>query len=183
VTLWNRLGRLVHRPDGPLTAELHQEPGAFGLGQLPVRLKPDAVASLICGFCSTGCSLDVHLRDARPVNVTPTAGYPVNLGAACPKGWEALTPLSAPDRATRPLLRDGRGRLQPVDWPTALAAFVDRFRAIQNDHGAASVAFLSTGQIPTEEMALLGALAKFGMGMVHGDGNSRQCMATSVVAY
>src|SRR6266700_924982 len=32
-------------------------------------------------------------------------------------------------------------------------------------------------------MAFLGALAKFGMGMVHGDGNTRQCMATSVVAY
>ena len=45
------------------------------------------------------------------------------------------------------------------------------------------VAFLSTGQTPTEEMALLGALAKFGMGMVHGDGNTRQCMATAVVAY
>ena len=30
---------------------------------------------------------------------------------------------------------------------------------------------------------MLGALAKFGMGMVHGDGNTRQCMATSVVAY
>src|SRR4029079_15530777 len=27
------------------------------------------------------------------------------------------------------------------------------------------------------------ALAKFGMGMLHGDGNTRQCMATSVVAY
>src|SRR4029079_3300176 len=25
--------------------------------------------------------------------------------------------------------------------------------------------------------------AKFGMGMVHGDGNTRQCMATAVVAY
>ena len=32
-------------------------------------------------------------------------------------------------------------------------------------------------------MALLGALAKFGMGIVHGDGNTRQCMATAVVAY
>ena len=46
-----------------------------------------------------------------------------------------------------------------------------------------TIAFLSTGQIATEEMALLGALAKFGMGMVHGDGNTRQCMATSVVAH
>src|SRR5687768_13174394 len=32
-------------------------------------------------------------------------------------------------------------------------------------------------------MALLGAVAKLGMGIVHGDGNTRQCMATSVVAY
>src|SRR4029077_2473225 len=43
--------------------------------------------------------------------------------------------------------------------------------------------FLSTGQIPTEEMAILGAVAKFGLGMVHGDGNTRQCMATAVTAY
>jgi anaerobic selenocysteine-containing dehydrogenase len=54
---------------------------------------------------------------------------------------------------------------------------------VQARWGAASAAFLSTGQIPTEEMALLGALTKFGMGIVHGDGNTRQCMATSVVAY
>jgi assimilatory nitrate reductase catalytic subunit len=45
------------------------------------------------------------------------------------------------------------------------------------------VAFLSTGQIATEEMALLGAVAKFGLGMIHGDGNTRQCMATAVTAY
>jgi assimilatory nitrate reductase catalytic subunit len=37
--------------------------------------------------------------------------------------------------------------------------------------------------MPTEELALLGALTKFGMGLVHGDGNTRQCMATAVVAY
>jgi assimilatory nitrate reductase catalytic subunit len=32
-------------------------------------------------------------------------------------------------------------------------------------------------------MALLGTVAKFGLGMVHGDGNTRQCMATAVTAY
>src|SRR2546427_4566204 len=50
-------------------------------------------------------------------------------------------------------------------------------------HGPESVAFLSTGQICTEEMAFLGALWKFGMGALHGDSNTRQCMATSHVAY
>ena len=90
--------------------------------------------------------------------------------------------LRAEDRATVPLLRRS-GRLEPVDWDTALRTFVERFRTIQDKHGKDSIAFLSTGQIPTEEMALLGALAKFGMGMVHGDGNTRQCMATAAVAY
>ncbi len=178
-----RLLDLLHQREGALTQELVRSPGGFGLGQVPSRLLPDATTPIICGFCSTGCSLDVHLREGQPVNLSPTADHPVNLGMACPKGWEALTPLRAPDRATVPLLRDGRGRLEPVSWETALATFVDRFRGIQGEHGPEAVAFLSTGQIPTEEMALLGALAKFGMGIVHGDGNTRQCMATAVVAY
>jgi len=138
---------------------------------------------MVCGYCSTGCSLDIHLKDGRAVNLTPTTRYPVNLGMACPKGWEALAVLDAPDRATVPLLRQDNGKLEPVGWDVALSAFTDRMKAVQAEHGPESVAFLSTGQIPTEEMALLGALAKFGMGMVHGDGNTRQCMATSVVAY
>ncbi len=142
-----------------------------------------AATRLVCGFCSTGCGLDVHLRDGRAVGLTPSASHPVNRGVACPKGWEALTPLAAPDRATTPLRRDARGDLVPVSWAEALETFVDRFRASQAAHGPASAAFLSTGQIPTEEMALLGALAKFGMGMRHGDGNTRQCMASAVVAY
>ncbi len=102
---------------------------------------------------------------------------------ACPKGWEALNVLAAPDRATVPLQKLENGKRIPIDWPTALQLFCDRFKKIQAEHGPESVAFLSTGQIPTEEMALLGSLAKFGMGMLHGDGNTRQCMATSVVAY
>ena len=137
----------------------------------------------MCGYCSTGCRLTVHLKDGAPVNLTPSPGYPVNRGTACPKGWEALTVLDAPDRATTPLLRDAGGNQRPVSWDAALGTMVERFKAIQARHGAGSLAFLSTGQMPTEEMALLGALAKFGMGMLHGDGNTRQCMATSVVAY
>jgi len=174
---------LLHSRTGPLTRELLREPGEFGLGQVPVRRKPDATTSMVCGYCSTGCGLTVHLQNGEAVNLTPTTNYPVNLGMACPKGWEALAVLDSPERATVPLLRNEHGKLVPTDWDAALRTFVERFQAIQQRHGKESVAFLSTGQIATEEMALLGALAKFGMGMLHGDGNTRQCMATSVVAY
>lgn len=168
---------------GPLTEELLLHPGKFGLGLAPEALQSDAKTRMACGFCSTGCSLDIHFKEGRAVGLAPSRAYPVNLGMACPKGWEALQVLDSPDRVTTPLLRNASGKLEPVSWDKALRVMVDKFKDIQQDHGNAALAYLSTGQIVTEEMAFLGALAKFGMGMQHGDGNTRQCMATSVVAY
>jgi ferredoxin-nitrate reductase len=168
-----------------MTSEMVQHPADFGLGRVPARLKPAGTTRSVCGFCSTGCALKIHLNAAgEAINLTADPDYPVNLGMACPKGWEALTPLAASDRATTPLSRDpATGTLAAVTWERALAEFVDRFKAMQRQHGPASVAVLSTGQIVTEEMALLGALAKFGLGVRHLDSNTRQCMATSHVAY
>lgn len=175
---------LLKQHTGPLTRDLVLEPGHFGLGKVPSRLKPASTVTSICGYCATGCQLKVHLdENGEAINLTPQPGYPVNLGMACPKGWQALDPLDAPDRATTPLLRDETGTLKPVDWQTALDAFVTRFKGIKEKHGRESVGFLSTGQIPFEEMAFLGSLFKFGMGFLHCDANTRQCMATAVVAY
>jgi len=174
---------LIRQRDGKLTQDLVLHPADFGLGNLPARLSPEDAADMVCGFCSTGCSLRIHIKDGEAVNLSPTTDYPVNLGMACPKGWEALKPLYARERATRPLIRNELGQLTPTDWGTALQLFTMRFKTIQDRFGNDSVAWLGTGQICTEELAFLGALAKFGMGMVHGDGNTRQCMATAVTAY
>ncbi|NMC07023.1 MAG: molybdopterin-dependent oxidoreductase [Candidatus Lokiarchaeota archaeon] len=81
------------------------------------------------------------------------------------------------------MARNKAGELEPIGWNEALELFCWKFKEIQAKHGKDAIAFLSTGQITTEEHAFLGALAKFGMGMVHGDGNTRQCMATAVAAY
>ncbi|MCR9094183.1 MAG: nitrate reductase [bacterium] len=177
------LAKLVRNHEGPLTQELVRKPGRFGLGQVPSRLAPDAVARSVCGFCSTGCGLKLHLRDGVACNVSPDPDYPVNRGMACPKGWEVLSPLDADDRATQPLVRTDDGSLAPTTWPEAMRHFTEGVRGVQQAHGDAAFAFLGTGQMPTEELAFLGALSKFGLGMVHGDGNTRQCMATAVVSY
>ncbi|HVU31881.1 MAG TPA: nitrate reductase [Opitutaceae bacterium] len=180
-----KLRDILRARSGPMTAEMVLHPADFGLGRVPARLRPAATTSTVCGFCSTGCGLKVHLGKAGDaINVSADPDYPVNLGMACPKGWEALTPLAAPDRATTPLLRAGPGAdLAPVSWDQAMRAFTDNLQRIQREHGPGAIAFLSTGQIVTEEIALLGALFKFGMGGVHCDSNTRQCMATSHVAY
>jgi assimilatory nitrate reductase catalytic subunit len=178
-----KLKPLLRQWNGPLTEDLILHPGDFGLGKVPARLQPDDTTTIVCGFCSTGCGLNVHLKDGQAINLSADTNYPVNMGMACPKGWEALTPLAAPDRATTPLLRNERGELEPIDWERALVLFCERFKEIKAKHGPESVAVLSTGQIVTEEMAFLGALFKFGMGFIHADSNTRQCMATAHVAY
>ncbi len=144
---------------------------------------PSDPINITCGFCSTGCNLAVTKHDNGEIKVWPNKEYPVNQGTACVKGFLMLEPLKASDRATVPLLRRPSGELKPVDWETAIDEFTSRFKQILKRYGRESVAFLSTGQLPTEEMAFLGVLAKFGMGLIHGDGNTRQCMATAVTAY
>ena len=180
----SKIATLLRQHTGPLTADLLQRPNEYGLGKLPKNLETDGTATSVCGFCSTGCQLNLHLHEGEAVGLTPSTQYPVNIGMACPKGWEALRVLDSTERATTPLLREGSGaEAQPIDWGLAARIFTDRFKEIQKKHGKESVAFISTGQIATEEMALLGSFAKFGMGIKHGDGNTRQCMATSVVSY
>ncbi len=172
---------LLRASDGPLTRLLGQQ--ATGLGMLPKQAAPEQTTAMVCGYCSTGCSLDVHLRDKKAVNLSATQDYPVNLGMACPKGWEALTPLAASDRAVTPLLRGDDGTLEACDWDRAMQVFCGRMKEIIGRHGGGAAAWIGTGQMPNEELAFLGALARFGMGFRHGDGNTRQCMATAVSAY
>ncbi|WP_168563709.1 molybdopterin oxidoreductase family protein [Crateriforma spongiae] len=178
-----QLPQFLQARTGTMTRELLLQPGKHGLGMTPDSLLADTTTTATCGYCATGCGLRLHLRDGEAVGLTPETNYPVNMGMACPKGWEALRVLDSEHRATHPLMRDPSGELVETDWSDALQKFCDGFRKVQQNHGPESVAFLSTGQIACEEMAFLGALAKFGMGMRHGDGNTRQCMATAVTAY
>ncbi|GIW96605.1 MAG: nitrate reductase catalytic subunit [Pirellulaceae bacterium] len=169
--------------EGSYTEELRLDRSELIGGHVPRRLLPDQIVDSVCGYCSTGCSLRVHLREDEAVTVTGTPTYPVNRGMACPKGWEAVRVLQASDRATAPLLRIGRRDWKRLSWNDAINLFVQRMKAIQQQYGRDAVAFLGTGQLTTEELAFLGSLAKFGMGILDGDGNTRQCMASAVVAY
>ena len=62
-------GPAMFARQGPLTRELALEPGKFGLGLLPAPLQPEAVVGSVCGFCSTGCNLNIHLRDGVALGV------------------------------------------------------------------------------------------------------------------
>jgi len=138
-----------------------------------------------CGYCSTGCSMEVGLDAAgNAVTTRGVADAPVNQGKLCIKGITEAEILRAPGRGTDPLLRDHTYQpWQTVDWDSALDKTAAEFKRIQERYGRDSVAIVSTGQILTEEFYTLGKLARGVIGTNNYDGNTTLCMASAVSGY
>ena len=135
-----------------------------------------------CNYCSIACNMDFHVEDNHIERVTPTKDYPVNHGFCCVKGLNLDKQNTLFKNPKTPLMKDEQGKWQSISWDEAFKAFATRIKGIQEKYGKKSVAFLSTGQLLTEEMALLGHIGRDYLG-IDGDGNTRLCMATAVVAY
>ena len=135
-----------------------------------------------CSFCATGCNLEFEVDNNKIISCKPVITYPVNKGLACMKGRNIAYQNSMEHRVNTPLLRDEKGKMNPISWERAYEIIAKKFTEINEKYGKGALAFLSTGQIPLEEMAILGYVGRFGMGM-EGDGNTRLCMATAAVSY
>ena len=140
------------------------------------------VVQSTCNYCSIACNVDFHVEDDHIVKVVPTVGYPVNNGFCCIKGLNLDKQNTKYHNPVLPLLRDEEGNMNQISWNEAFKYFANRINEIQDQYGKESVAFISTGQLATEEMALIGHIGRNYLGG-NGDGNTRLCMATSVVAY
>ena len=136
-----------------------------------------------CNYCSIACNLDFNIEDNGFINrIVPALNYPVNKGFCCVKGLNLDKQNTQHENPVLPLLRDKDGKLKQIQWNEAFDLFAKRVTEIQDKYGKESFAFLSTGQLATEEMALAGHIGRTFLGG-NGDGNTRLCMATSVVAY
>ena len=136
-----------------------------------------------CNYCSIACNLDFHINDNEEIErVEPTKDYPVNKGFCCVKGLNLDKQNTVYKNPVLPLLRNEKGEYNHISWDEAFKLFAEKVTSIQEKYGKESFAFLSTGQLCTEEMALAGHIGRTFLGG-NGDGNTRLCMATAVVAY
>lgn len=135
-----------------------------------------------CNLCALACNVDFYVENGKIDRVSPTVDYPVNKGFCCIKGLNLDKQQTKIKARKNPLLRDENGEMKEVSWKEAFETFAKKMTSIQEKYGKESVAFISTGQMPIEDMALLGHVGRNYMG-INGDGNTRLCMATSVVAH
>ena len=135
-----------------------------------------------CNYCSLACNFSVTTENDEIVSIVPAKDYPVNKGFACIKGLSLNKQLSKFNDPAQPRIKDDQGKFQLASWDEAYQKVAKKLLEIKEQYGGDAIAGISTGQMPTEEMALFGHIMRtFLKGNV--DGNTRLCMATSVVAH
>jgi assimilatory nitrate reductase catalytic subunit len=155
----------------------------------PIRIADKQVVEwkyTTCGYCSTGCSINVGLdEDGNAVATQGVADADVNRGKLCIKGIFEHELFNAPGRGNKPLMRQRpyEDDFQEADWDTALDHMGSEIQRIQDTYGKDSFAIISTGQLLTEEFYTLGKLARGCIGSNNYDGNTTLCMASAVSGY
>jgi len=135
-----------------------------------------------CNYCSLACNLDFHVEGNTIQKVMPTPDYPVNKNFACIKGLSLDKPAIVNHTNPLPRIKEGKGKFKNVSWEEGFRHTAGKINEIIKKYGNEAFAAISTGQLTMEEMALLGHV---GRNFLRGDvdGNTRLCMATSVVAH
>lgn len=154
----------------------------------PIRIVDKKVVDwkyTTCGYCSTGCSIEVGLNNrGQAVASRGHAEADVNRGKLCIKGIFEHELFDAPGRGDLPLMRNKVFEpYQPTSWDSALDTMADKIKGIQHKYGPDSFAVISTGQLLTEEFYTLGKLVRGCIGTNNYDGNTTLCMASAVSGY
>jgi len=138
-----------------------------------------------CGYCSTGCSIEVGLDGAgNAVATRGDAGADVNRGKLCIKGIFEHQLFDSEGRGDQPIVRDkAYDSWQDATWDDALDKTASEIKRIQESYGKDAFAVVSTGQIFTEEFYTLGKLVRGCIGTNNYDGNTTLCMASAVSGY
>ncbi len=161
----------------------------FGRAQKnPIKLPAHDIVDwkyTTCGYCSTGCSIEVGLnKDGQAVTGRGVGGADVNQGKLCIKGIFEHELFHSAGRGTVPLMRDKTYEpYQETNWDAAMDKTASEIKRIQETYGRDSFAIISTGQILTEEFYTLGKLARGCIGTNNYDGNTTLCMASAVSGY
>jgi ferredoxin-nitrate reductase len=143
-----------------------------------VAEEPERWVRSACVMCSTGCGIELGVRNNRIVAIRGDVQDQVNKGRLGPKGLHAWVANHSADRLTRPLVRKN-GELVGTTWEEAMDLIVNRARHILKVHGPSAMGFYTSGQLFLEDYYTLAKVVLAGIGTPHLDGNTRLCTATA----
>jgi formate dehydrogenase major subunit len=155
--------------------------GALEDRDAAVLSAPAAWTRTVCPYCGVGCELEVGTRDRRIVAVRPALDAPVNKGHLCVKGRYAFGFVSAPDRVSEPMIREG-GTWRRVSWSVARAVVSERLRTVIDRHGRDAIGLLGSARATNEDNYVVQKFARAAIGTNNVDCCARVCHAPSAAA-
>jgi formate dehydrogenase major subunit len=136
----------------------------------------DREVRTVCTYCGVGCNLSVKVKENRVLALSAVEEAQVNRGHSCLKGRYAFEYVHHPDRLTSPMIRKN-GELIEVGWDEALDHIAECLESIRNEHGADSIAGISSARCTNEENYLMQKFMRVVIGNNNIDGCARVCHA------
>jgi anaerobic selenocysteine-containing dehydrogenase len=93
-----------------------------------------------CNLCEAICGLEIKTQGDQVLSIKGDKQDPLSRGYICPKGTAMQDIYTDPDRLREPVKRVG-DRWEKISWEEAFASVADKLVAVQQEHGADSVAF------------------------------------------
>jgi NADH-quinone oxidoreductase subunit G len=128
--------------------------------------------ALVSPHDAVGTNLYGHVLRGRLLRVVPRPNEEINENWIADRDRFSCEGIYAPDRLIAPLMKVN-GEWHGVDWETALTATAQGLRDAVRDGGPAAAGFLGAPTATTEELYLLGRLAR-GLGGGNVDSRLRQ---------
>ena len=116
-----------------------------------------------CTYCGCGCQLELNVQSNRVIGITADSDCGTNKGSLCVKGRFGYEFINSSERLKKPLVKKD-GKFQETDWNDALRLIAKRFSQIKKDHGADSIAALSSARCTNEENYVFQKFIRGGIG-------------------
>ncbi len=122
----------------------------------------------ICTHCGDGCKTTLGVRRSddgmQIVRGDNRDKSGLNGEFLCVKGRYAFDFANNPERLTQPLVRQSNGEFTPVSWEDAIKVVAQKFRAVRDERGGASIGVIGSTRITNEEAYLLQKTARSAFG-------------------
>ena len=149
------------------------------LSRQQCRVWDAQVVRSVCPFCGCGCTLDLHVKDGKVVQISSPVGLGAGEGNLCVKGRYGFQFIGHPDRLTQPLVRKD-GELVPATWDEALGLVVEKLGAIKAEHGPDALAGFSSARCTNEDNYVFQKFVRAVLGTQNVDHCARLCHASTV---
>jgi len=152
-------------------------------GNLPKNLRQKTTTT--CCYCGVGCAIEIETENGKMVAVNPSFDSDANMGNLCVKGRFGMDFLHHPDRLTTPLIRRGGkdSPMEPAGWEEAVAFAAKRLNEVKAEHGAHTLAGLTSARATNEENFVFQKMTRCAFGTNNIDHCARLCHMASAVAF